>query len=421
MGSPSPPRRWASRSPPSTITPASSSACGTSSRGPGAVGLELRAGGRAIPSCSSTRRRSPTPARCCTWRRSARSRSRPPTRRSLWITYLAPGLTAWLLLRRVLGSGWLALPGAFVVLTLSLWPALMSGVEGGVHVGMAPARLGWALLPLLALSAPRWIEGAAPFPARSGGARSWRPIVLTHPAHLPAALVLVAIAALGGAPGARGSRAPVAWLVARGSLTAFWTAAAAGAARGRRARSPGARSRWPACAATLRDHPLAVVLILLAAVALATRPAGAFARLLARLSPALAVVVALDALVLEPRRGSRGCPPTGCMDGFWLALVLGRRPRRRPPARALARAVPPRAVPRRPPSRRRRARRSPVTTRSRSGPAPRVALLRRHRARAAPAGAVDGAARRAAGPRAVRPLGGAARLRHGSGGGRTPT
>jgi len=53
-------------------------------------------------------------------------------------------------LSRVLASGWLALPGAFVTLTLSLWPALMSGVEGGVHVGMAPARLGWALLPLLA-------------------------------------------------------------------------------------------------------------------------------------------------------------------------------------------------------------------------------------------------------------------------------
>src|SRR5262245_37875490 len=37
----------------------------------------------------------------------------------LWIVYLAPGLTAFLLLSRVLGDGWLALPGAFIALTLS--------------------------------------------------------------------------------------------------------------------------------------------------------------------------------------------------------------------------------------------------------------------------------------------------------------
>ena len=59
----------------------------------------------------------------------------------LWLTYLAPGVTAWIVLAPRLASGWLALPGAFVALTLSLWPALASGVEGGVHVGMAPARV----------------------------------------------------------------------------------------------------------------------------------------------------------------------------------------------------------------------------------------------------------------------------------------
>src|SRR5215510_14120378 len=36
----------------------------------------------------------------------------------LWIVYLAPGVTAFLLLAHVLGNGWLALPGAFVALTL---------------------------------------------------------------------------------------------------------------------------------------------------------------------------------------------------------------------------------------------------------------------------------------------------------------
>ena len=53
----------------------------------------------------------------------------------LWVAYLAPGLTTLFALTRVQRSAWLALPGAFVALTLSLWPALMSGVEGGVPVG----------------------------------------------------------------------------------------------------------------------------------------------------------------------------------------------------------------------------------------------------------------------------------------------
>src|SRR5882724_3198821 len=110
----------------------------------------------------------------------------------LWLALLAPGVTAWLLLARVLGHGWAALPGAFVALTLSLWPTLMSGVEGGVHVGMVPARLAWALLPLLGVTLARWADGLASFPARAVV-----PIVaavaLTHPAHLPTALVLVAL------------------------------------------------------------------------------------------------------------------------------------------------------------------------------------------------------------------------------------
>src|SRR5713101_6796961 len=52
----------------------------------------------------------------------------------VWIAYLAPGLTAFLALARLLRSGWLALPGAFVALTLSA--GTTSGVEGGVHIGM---------------------------------------------------------------------------------------------------------------------------------------------------------------------------------------------------------------------------------------------------------------------------------------------
>jgi hypothetical protein len=62
------------------------------------------------------------------------------------------------------------------------------------------------------------------------------------------------------------------------------------------------------------------VLVLLAAVALFTTR-GAGAHLLARLSPALAVVVALDALVLE-RLGLPWLPADRVMDGLWLSLVL---------------------------------------------------------------------------------------------------
>ena len=61
-----------------------------------------------------------------------------------------------LALTRVLWSGWLALPGAFVALTLSA--SLSSGVEGGVHIGMLGARLAWALIPLLLLTLAPWIE-----------------------------------------------------------------------------------------------------------------------------------------------------------------------------------------------------------------------------------------------------------------------
>jgi hypothetical protein len=138
----------------------------------------------------------------------------------VWLTYLAPGLTTFALLTRVLGNGWLALPGAFVALTLSA--GLASGVEGGVHVGMVAARLGWALLPLLALLLRRWIEAdaAAPLAVIPLVAA----LVITHPAHVPAAIVLVLLSAANCAQ-ARGPRVLVATglLTLAAALTAFWT------------------------------------------------------------------------------------------------------------------------------------------------------------------------------------------------------
>src|SRR5262249_16820038 len=74
----------------------------------------------------------------------------------LWLPLLLPGATTYLLLWAALGNPWLALPGAFVALTLS--GGSRSGIEEGLRWGLVAARLGWALLPVLALSLHRWVN-----------------------------------------------------------------------------------------------------------------------------------------------------------------------------------------------------------------------------------------------------------------------
>jgi hypothetical protein len=236
----------------------------------------------------------------------------------LWVTYLAPGLTAWLLLNRLLGGGWLALPGAFVALTLSLWPALMSGVEGGVRVGMAPARLGWALLPLLACVLLRWSRGVGPFPVRTA-VPLVAAVVLTHPAHLPAALALVALAALSVAPRPRRLAVATGWLALAALLTAFWTLPLLARVASTRALAWGALTPG-GLLETLRAHPLMLVLLVLVGLALTTSGAGP-ARLILRWPAAMAAIVLVDALVLEPL-GLAWLPADRVMDGFWLSVVL---------------------------------------------------------------------------------------------------
>src|SRR5262249_9950524 len=78
----------------------------------------------------------------------------------LWITFLLPGISTYLLLARVLGNAWLALPGAFLALTLS--GGSRSGIEEGLRWGLVAARLGWGILPLLALALHPWTEGRRP-------------------------------------------------------------------------------------------------------------------------------------------------------------------------------------------------------------------------------------------------------------------
>ena len=236
----------------------------------------------------------------------------------VWLAYLAPGVTTWTALTRAGASGWLALPGAFVALTLSLWPALMSGVEGGVHVGMAPARLGWALVALVAAALARWSEGAGAFPAGAVVPLT-AAVVLTHPAHLPAAVVVVALAAL-AAPG-RGRRlaAALGALVVAALITAFWTLPLLLRLEHTRPLGWGALTLAD-MADTLRAHPLAIVLaiVALAGLRLGRTPSE---RVLTRAPWAMAAVVVLDAAVLEAR-GLAWLPADRVMDGFWLALVL---------------------------------------------------------------------------------------------------
>jgi hypothetical protein len=236
----------------------------------------------------------------------------------VWLAYLAPGVTSWLLLRRVLGDGWAALPGALVALSLSLWPAMMSGVEGGVRVGMAPARLAWALLPLLTVALLRWTDGTARVPVLTT-VPVVAAIVLTHPAHAPAAVVLVLLAAWLGPKRPRRMLAALASLGVAALLTAFWTVPLLAHLADTRALAWGTLTPR-VLGDTLVAHPLALVLIALAVPALAG-PRDAPARLVAWAPWVAAIVVALDAIVLQPL-GLAWLPADRVLDSVWLLVVL---------------------------------------------------------------------------------------------------
>ena len=138
----------------------------------------------------------------------------------LWIVFLAPGVTTFFCLAPRLSSPWLALPGAFVALTASA--ETMSGVEGGVRTGMIAARLGWALLPLLVLSLARWVEAGGARPVFAAPALA--AIALVHPAHLPAAVLYLALAVGVGRGYTPYRLFQAAWLGLTAALfTAFWT------------------------------------------------------------------------------------------------------------------------------------------------------------------------------------------------------
>jgi hypothetical protein len=235
----------------------------------------------------------------------------------VWLTYLAPGLTVFLLLRRLLGSGWAALPGAFIALAFAGDPGggAASGVEGGVRIGMVGARLAWAVLPLLALSLARWAETGGRFPRAAGLLVA--AVVLTHPTHAPAALAITAAAALATPVPRRSLIGAALGVVMALGLAAFWLLPLVVHLEETRALA------WGSLGLPAGMAPFLAALIGLALVTWRRgggdrAPSGAW---LLRAVGLAALAVALDALVAEPF-GLRALPADRVADGAWMTLLM---------------------------------------------------------------------------------------------------
>ena len=237
----------------------------------------------------------------------------------VWVAYLLPGLSVGALLARVLGNAWAALPGAFVALTLS--GGLASGVEGGVHIGMVPARLAWGLVPLVPLAMERWSGRPGSIPSLA--TLLVAAIALTHPAHLPAAALLLVLVAVARRRREGLASAALALTLA-GVLTAFWSFPLLVRLEHTRALAWGALS-FETLGGML-GQPLLLALVGLAAWLAVTRLRGG-----GEASPLgvtltwfpwiMVLVVALDRLALEPL-GVHWLPADRVADSAWLAFVL---------------------------------------------------------------------------------------------------
>jgi hypothetical protein len=239
----------------------------------------------------------------------------------LWCVFLLPGLSTYVLLARVLGSPWLALPGAFVAMTISA--ETRSGVEEGLRWGLVAARLGWGLLPLLALALVRWIDGRSRSPLVP--ALAVAAIVLAHPAHAPlaASMVLLALAVAPGPPESRAVHAGLVLGLGAG-LTAFWLMPLVSRYAMTLPLAWGDAS-LSGLARRLVDYPLLGVLAVATAAAWIghARRADADRAIgwLLALAPAAVGLVAVDALLGE--LGARWLPADRVADGVVLALLLG--------------------------------------------------------------------------------------------------
>lgn len=230
----------------------------------------------------------------------------------LWLAYLLPGVTTYVALTRLTGQRWMALPFAFVALTLSA--GLASGVNGGVRTGMVGARLAWALLPLLLALLARWMDERRPL--SPAVALLLAALTLLHPAQLPAAVVLIGLAALLRAPWRASAREALKALGLAAALTGFWTLPLLFRLAETRALAWGTLSLGDVA------RPLPIILAALAIAGLIDRaPSAGGARLALWWMPAAVVVTVLDRLALEPI-GIRWLPADRVVDGAWMALLL---------------------------------------------------------------------------------------------------
>jgi len=237
----------------------------------------------------------------------------------VWIAWMLPGITTFALLHRVLGNGWLALPGAFVALTLSA--GSRSGVEEGLRWGLVAARLGWGLIPLVALSLVDWVEDARRAPLLAVALLA--AIVLVHPAHTPAALALLGTGGWIG-NGQRGQRVKQAAIVAALALglSALWLFPLLAHLRMALPLAWGDGSLLGVV--RQMGRPLVGVLALTQVAAwISTRRSGDTPiRWLQAFTPAVAAVVALDAL-MAAAVGALWLPADRLVDSLLLALVIG--------------------------------------------------------------------------------------------------
>src|SRR5262249_10545738 len=144
-------------------------------------------------------------------------------------------------------------------------------------------------------------------------------IVVTHPAHVPAAAVLVIVTAL-SAQGHRSRRLADAIVLLAGAaaLTSFWILPLLLRLEHTRALAWG-RLTIGDVGSLLARHPLLPLIVLLA-LPLAGNPRSPV-RILQRWPWATALVVVVDAVVAEPL-GLRWLPADRIIDGMWIAFVV---------------------------------------------------------------------------------------------------
>jgi hypothetical protein len=226
----------------------------------------------------------------------------------LWIIYALPGLTVFLLLVRLLPNPWLALPGAFLALTLSA--DSLSGVDGGVRTGMIAARLGWALLPAFVLSLIDWVRRGDRWPW--GAPPLLAAIVLSHPAHAPAAVLALALAVPLDRSGRRRRVGVALGVVGMAALlTAFWTLPLLARLDGARALAWGEFS-WRTLLTTLLRPSLLVPVAFAVAYPFVSRDRPR--RVVGALPVAMLGLIAIDVSTWIPR--------DRLVDSFLLSVIV---------------------------------------------------------------------------------------------------